>query len=96
MEAADTLTIGIYLAFFIIAIAFTVLINHLLLKFLKDIGLRNQANGHDNLVRWAAQTKPAIGGLSFFTLFLLAVCSYFILPFNVVEVAVFNKELFSL
>ncbi len=95
LEAPYALTLVIYLLFFVIATGFTIVMNHLLLKFLKDIGVRNRQNGHDNLVRWAAQTKPSIGGFSFFTLFLLAVCSYFILPFQV-EVAVFNRELFAL
>jgi len=76
--AANSLSPFIYVLFFVIAATFAIVINQLLLKFLKDLGNRNTNN--ENLIRWAAQTKPAIGGFSFFTLFLLSVCAYVILP----------------
>lgn len=84
--------IRIYSIFFIIAFIFSFLVGYVLLKFLKNVGTRTK-NGNENLVRWASQAKPAIGGFIFFILFLLSVCSHFILPF---EQSISNKELFAL
>lgn len=66
----------IALAFFFFAsIAFSVLINSILLRFVKTLGTKNQP-GTD--VRWSAITKPAIGGLSFFFSFLFSLLFYFL------------------
>jgi len=91
----------LYIPYFILVIFFAIIINHLLLKFLKNIGQRhnpsynnaNNAVNSKNLVRWASQTKPAIGGFGFFIAFLLSVCAYFVLP---VQYAVAHKSLFAL
>jgi len=63
----------IYIAFFICSILFSVLINSLLLKFANTLGIRN---GEENAIRWASQSKPAIGGISFYIIFLLSIISY--------------------
>ncbi len=93
-----TIQLGIYVVFGVIVVLFTIAINFLLLKFLKNIhrgGLaQNGQNGSANLVRWASQTKPAIGGISFFILFLLSVCAYFVLPFGNAEF--YNKSILAL
>ncbi len=86
--------IVIYAAFFLIATLFSIGVNQLLLRWLKNLGNNRRSNGQENLVRWAAQTKPAIGGISFLILFLLSICSYFILPFG--TEAKFSKALFAL
>lgn len=85
--------IAIYTLFLIIAVGFNLLLNTLLLKFLKNIGTTAQ-HKPTNLVRWATQTKPAIGGISFFISFLLAVGAYFTLPFT--GNLLINKSLFAL
>lgn len=82
-----------YAIYFVVAVFFTTILSLLFLKFLKNIGTR-QNNGHENLVRWASQTKPKIGGFCFFMLFLLSVCSYFLLPFQ--SENFFNSELLAL
>lgn len=82
-----------YIVFFVVAVFFTTVLSLLFLKFLKNIGTRQQ-NGEENLVRWASQTKPKIGGFCFFMLFLLSVCSYFLLPFH--SEIFFNSELLAL
>lgn len=58
----------INLVFFLGAIGFSILINRLLLKFSKNLGVRTQ----DDLLRWSAESKPSVGGLSFFILFLIS------------------------
>ena len=84
-----------YGVFFVLAVCFSILVNQLFLRFLKNIGTRSlNGNEQESLIRWAAQTKPAIGGISFYILFLLSVSSYFILPFGT-EKAI-NKTLFAL
>ncbi len=82
----------IYIVFFVIAVGFAVVINLLLLKLSKEI----QTGGIDNVkqVRWQNQSKPAMGGVGFFILFLLSVSSYFMLPFHVETF--FGRELFAL
>lgn len=53
--------------------AFSLLINSILLRFVKTLGTKNQPHA---IVRWSSETKPAIGGLAFFIIFLLAICVY--------------------
>lgn len=67
----------IYFVFFFCGMtAFSLLINSILLRFVKTLGTKNQPNA---VVRWSAETKPAIGGLSFFIVFLLTICIYSII-----------------
>ena len=47
---------------------FSFLINNLFLKFVKTLGIRNQ---DDTVIRWGSQSKPAVGGFSFYIIFLL-------------------------
>ena len=60
-----------YSFFFFTMTAFALLINSILLRFVKTLGTKNQEGV---TVRWSAQTKPAIGGLSFFIIFLISFC----------------------
>ena len=48
---------------------FSVLINSILLKFSKTLGIRNNP---DQQIRWSSTVKPAVGGISFFIIFLFS------------------------
>ncbi len=64
----------VYLSFFICSIVFSFLINSLFLRFFRTLGIRNKNDG--TIIRWGTMSKPAVGGISFYILFLLAVASY--------------------
>lgn len=64
----------IYTLFFIGATLFALLTNSIFLRFVKTLGVKNQNGG--NLVRWSLETKPAIGGLTFYIVFLLSLACY--------------------
>lgn len=57
-------------------IIFTVLINTILLRFVKTLGTRANT---DELIRWSSQKKPSVGGIGFFIIFLLSLACYAIL-----------------
>ncbi|MFM9026573.1 MAG: MraY family glycosyltransferase, partial [Bacteroidota bacterium] len=59
-----------------VAIGFSFLINRLFLRFVRTLGIRNQ---NDTVIRWGSQSKPAVGGFSFYILFLLSIITYSIL-----------------
>ena len=59
-----------YILFFIGTTLLAVLLNGLLLKFSKTLGIRN----HDETIfRWSAHSKPALGGIGFYIIFLLSI-----------------------
>ena len=60
-------------AFFLLSIVFSLLINRLFLNFVKTLGIRNQ---NDTMIRWSSQAKPAVGGFSFYIIYLLAIVSF--------------------
>ncbi|MCG9911719.1 MAG: undecaprenyl/decaprenyl-phosphate alpha-N-acetylglucosaminyl 1-phosphate transferase [Flavobacteriales bacterium] len=62
-----------------VLIFFTTLVNKILLKFSTNLGTRNE-----NVVRWTTQVKPALGGISFYMMFLLTSAG-FLAYFPVVE-----------
>lgn len=64
----------IYFAFFVCSVSFSFLINNLFLRFFHTLGIRNKNDG--TIIRWGAQSKPAIGGLSFYIIFLISVACY--------------------
>src|SRR5689334_16510220 len=67
------LVIGSY---FFLSIIFSLLINKLFLNFVKTLGIRN----HDGtVIRWSSQSKPALGGFSFYVIYLLSIISFSIL-----------------
>ncbi|MFN6039667.1 MAG: glycosyltransferase family 4 protein [Bacteroidota bacterium] len=55
--------------FFAGMFVFSVLINTILLRFSKTLGIRNNP---DQQIRWSSTVKPAVGGISFFIVFLLS------------------------
>ncbi len=63
----------VYLLSFIVSGIFSFLINNLFLKFVKTLGIRNQ---DDTVIRWGSQSKPAVGGFSFYIIFLLSIIIY--------------------
>ena len=68
-----TKLIILYIFFFLGMTAFALLINRVLLRFVKTLGTKNQPGA---IVRWSEETKPAIGGLAFFIIFLISLCVY--------------------
>lgn len=64
--------------FFLISALFSFLINWLFLKFSFNLGVRNEDGTPQ--IRWAANVKPAIGGISFFILFLVSISVIGTLP----------------
>lgn len=56
--------------FFAGAFLFSVLINIILLKFVKTLGIRSSS---DTMIRWNKTSKPSIGGIGFFIIFLIAI-----------------------
>jgi UDP-GlcNAc:undecaprenyl-phosphate GlcNAc-1-phosphate transferase len=63
-----------YSAFFLSSLFFSLVINSLFLRFFRTLGIRNNADG--TIIRWGTLSKPAIGGLSFYIIFLLSLASY--------------------
>ena len=61
---------GKHILFFFGALLFSLLINALMLRFVKTLGIRN---GSETIIRWSDQVKPALGGLSFYIIFLLSI-----------------------
>ncbi|MBW6479669.1 MAG: undecaprenyl/decaprenyl-phosphate alpha-N-acetylglucosaminyl 1-phosphate transferase [Bacteroidales bacterium] len=60
----------VYGAFFIAALVFSLIINRFLLKFAKTLGIRNSG---ETIIRWSATSKPSLGGISFYIIFLFSV-----------------------
>ncbi len=56
--------------FFISMLVFSLTINFILVKFSRNIGIRNS---QEPIIRWNSKKKPAIGGISFFIIYLLSV-----------------------
>jgi len=52
-------------------------LNFVLLKWTKTLGRKNEVNQSE--IRWSDDYKPAIGGISFFIVFLIAYLAYFFL-----------------
>jgi UDP-GlcNAc:undecaprenyl-phosphate/decaprenyl-phosphate GlcNAc-1-phosphate transferase len=59
--------------FLIGGIISSVIINRLLLRFSESLGIRNN---NDVVIRWSNQSKPSLGGISFFTVFLFSTLAY--------------------
>ena len=66
----------VYIAFTVCAVLFSFLINGLFLKFSRTLGVKDQ---NESMVRWSSTSKPALGGISFYILFLFSIACYSIL-----------------
>jgi UDP-GlcNAc:undecaprenyl-phosphate/decaprenyl-phosphate GlcNAc-1-phosphate transferase len=62
----------VYSGFFVCCIVLAFLLNGLLLRFSSTMGVR----ANPDMIRWSTNRKPAVGGISFFVIFLLSIASY--------------------
>lgn len=69
----------VYIFSFFISTSVSLVLNWILLKFSKNLGIRNKETNKQQ-IRWAAQEKPALGGIAFFLVFLLSVSVAGFLP----------------
>jgi UDP-GlcNAc:undecaprenyl-phosphate/decaprenyl-phosphate GlcNAc-1-phosphate transferase len=60
----------VYGLFFLAALGFSLIINRFLLKFSKTLGIRNTS---ETIIRWSSTSKPALGGISFYIIFLFSI-----------------------
>ena len=74
-----------YSVFLLSAIVFSILLNGLLLKFSSTLGIRNS---NEPILRWSSNSKPSLGGISFFVVFLLSITSY---PYLFEDVTIFRN-----
>jgi UDP-GlcNAc:undecaprenyl-phosphate GlcNAc-1-phosphate transferase len=65
-----------FLGFLIGGIFLSVICNQLLLRFSRSLGIRNN---NDVVIRWSNESKPSIGGLSFFVVFIFSSVTFSIL-----------------
>ena len=78
-----------YIAFFIGGVIFSLSANKLLLTFSQSLGIRNK---NDVVVRWSNQSKPSLGGVSFYIVFLFSFIVYSFLSDKLFH----NQEFFGL
>ena len=64
------------LNFFVSITLFGLVVNTILLKFSKTLGIREKDN---TMVRWSNVVKPALGGITFFMSFLVSTAIFGIL-----------------
>ena len=57
-------------------ILISLLVNKLLLSFSQSLGIRNR---NDVVIRWSNESKPSLGGVSFFIVFLFTIIAYSII-----------------
>jgi UDP-GlcNAc:undecaprenyl-phosphate/decaprenyl-phosphate GlcNAc-1-phosphate transferase len=62
----------------VISLGFSIVINKLLLKFSKNLGMRNLDKKEE--IRWSSVRKPALGGISFFLCFLISFAMLGLIP----------------
>lgn len=72
------LTIIKLLVFFGGVFSFGYIIYTILIKFSKNLGIRNT---DENIIRWSSEQKPSLGGIGFYIAFLISTASFF-LVFN--------------
>ena len=61
-----------YLLFFTGAFVFGILINKVMLGFAHTLGIRKN---YEEIIRWSDTTKPSLGGIGFFIVFLLSIAA---------------------
>ncbi|MFO0495583.1 MAG: hypothetical protein ACK50Y_08640, partial [Flavobacteriia bacterium] len=88
MTALDILLL---LAFLGGGVLVSALCNKLLLQFSHSLGIRNK---NDVVIRWSNQSKPSLGGVSFFVVYVFSTMGYimFIEDSNVFHNALFGYE----
>ena len=66
----------VVIGFFLATLALALVSTHLLIRFLKTLGTKNQ---EENLmIKWSSQTKPALGGIVFYICFIISLLAGFI------------------
>lgn len=65
-----------YVGIFCFSVVLSVLMNTIFLKFSKNLGRRNV---DESIVRWSPVSKPALGGISFYIIFLVTYMLYTLL-----------------
>ncbi len=88
------LNIVFYALFFAIAVCFSVLINFLILRFSRNLGMRNIKNNQFGGMRWGSTSKPSVGGFSFYIVFLISISVLGVIPIE--DQGYFNKQLIGL
>ncbi len=83
-----------YSLFFVISICFSVLINFLILRFSRNLGMRNVKNNQFGGVRWGSTSKPSVGGFSFYIVFLISISVLGVIPLE--QQGPFNKQLIGI
>lgn len=81
------LVLSILLSFLVGGILISLICNKLLLSFSQSLGIRNK---NDITIRWSNQSKPSLGGISFFIVFLFSAIAYSVVFFE--ENIFHNKE----
>jgi UDP-GlcNAc:undecaprenyl-phosphate GlcNAc-1-phosphate transferase len=66
--------LAVFLGYFLSVTCFALVLNGVLLRFTKTLGIRNRTD--EGAIRWNSEYKPSVGGISFYLLFLLSVASY--------------------
>ncbi len=72
MLNASVYLIIVLISFFVAAFVFSLLVNSLFLHFSKNLGVRHH---NENLIRWSSTTKPAMGGIGFYIIFLISIAA---------------------
>jgi UDP-GlcNAc:undecaprenyl-phosphate GlcNAc-1-phosphate transferase len=78
MVIGEKYMIAFLTSFFLISTFFSFLINWLFLKFSFNLGVRNKNEAGQ--IRWSSTITPAIGGISFFIIFLISISVIGTLP----------------
>jgi UDP-GlcNAc:undecaprenyl-phosphate GlcNAc-1-phosphate transferase len=81
----------IYTSYFIGTVVLSFLINGIFLKFASTLGIRNSS---ETIIRWSSTSKPSLGGISFYLIFLLSIICYSIF-FKETNILL-NKQLLGL
>lgn len=76
---------------FVSSVMFSYLLNGLLLRFSKTLGIRNR---DETIIRWSSTSKPALGGIGMYIVFLISLGSYSL--FFQDTPILWNKELLGL
>lgn len=78
--------LGTLILFSLFSVGVSILINILLLRFSKTLGMRELQQ--KNAIRWSASHKPSLGGITFFILMLLSISIY-----SIIENTTLNKSI---
>ena len=68
-----------FLGFGVGAVILSMLCNEILLRFSKSLGIRNN---NDVVIRWSNESKPSLGGVSFFVVFIFTAIIYEMVHFE--------------